>query len=285
MKTRNIVVLTAFATSTFLAAALAGSANAGTIVYQDNFDNDGRATNTGIGGGLNLGFRQGNVWLEDGNLDSGKLSGNNRGSVQSLNSFNLTGGFTLTVTYTTLKGDAGNEGNNSTNRAQFGLIDAANVPAPTSDTTFSSSNNDYLSSPLAVASEKRYAIGLNITTLDANLQGLNFNNAAATNNLINLSNAQGNGQDVGADPQNPFVNTFVLSIDSAGAYSYSINGAPATTGASAFDVARNFHFFAFTQDAEHGTEITSVTLEVVPEPSSLALVGLGGMLIARRRRA
>lgn len=68
-------------------------------------------------------------------------------------------------------------------------------------------------------------------------------------------------------------------------WSYSLNGAPASTGtfATDFDISRNFRFAAFAQNALN-SYVSNITISAIPEPSSTALLGLGGLVLALRRR-
>ena len=101
-----------------LAACLmfAGQSSAD-IVFQDNFDNDGLATNAGTGGGL-LQFTTAGSLTDDGNLTAPSTGHNGRGNFLTSNSFDLTGGFTLTASFDVSTG-ASVQGNAS--RAAIGL--------------------------------------------------------------------------------------------------------------------------------------------------------------------
>ena len=102
-----------------LAACLmfAGQASAD-IVFQDNFDNDGLATNTGTGGGFSQ-FTTAGSLSDDGNLTAPSTGHNGRGNFLTQNSFDLTGGFTLTASFDVGTG-ASVQGNAS--RAAIGLV-------------------------------------------------------------------------------------------------------------------------------------------------------------------
>ena len=257
---------------TILVAAVAGlvlalaaaSADAG-IVYQDKFDNDGIATNTGTGGGLARYARQGDTWVDNGQLDGNSTGANDRGNVYSLNSFNLSGGFKLEVTYA-----ISDISNNNANRVNIALIDKNSIPVVQDNTTYVT---QFLSGNL-----DKYGIGLNMTT-DLGSQGLNFANDAGAGTVTLLSNAQ---------TISTGTHTFVLEMDTASNWSYSIDGAPATTGtiAGGFDLTRDYKFFAYVQDYRNSRiKIDSVTLTVIPEPATLALLGLGGLgLVLGRKR-
>ena len=62
----------------------------------------------------------------------------------------------------------------------------------------------------------------------------------------------------------------------------SLNGA--IVYQDTFDaVDGSYHFVALSQ-GNPGLTLNSVTLETIPEPSSIALIGLGGLGLLRRRR-
>ena len=133
METRNRKK-TSLALASIAGLALAATSAPAAVVYQDNFDGDGLATNTGVGGGLDNYARQGGSWFDDGapdGLDTNLTGNNDRGNATTQNAFNLDGGFELMVTYTiadTTTADA--------NRAQFGLLDAADLPAVQDNSTY-----------------------------------------------------------------------------------------------------------------------------------------------------
>ena len=104
---------------------------------------------------------------------------------------------------------------------------------------------------------------------------LSFYNGSTTSTL---SDAQGNitfGQDT----------TLSLTI-TADSWSYSLNGAAATTGSGSFDMSKSYAFAAYghqTGSALNGSYISNITISV-PEPSSTALLGLGGLALMLRRK-
>ena len=105
-----------------------------------------------------------------------------------------------------------------------------------------------------------------------------------TGELIQLSNAQ--TIPITGD------NAFVLTLGTDKSYSYSINGATATSGTivdgGTFDLSKEFYFNAYSQAGT--TTISEILLETTssatPEPSSYALMllGLCGLVIISRRQ-
>jgi len=257
--------------TTILAALLvmalsAASANAAMVVFQDNFDNDGLATNTGVGGGLDRYTRQGDTWVDNGDLSGNSMGGNDRGNVFSLNSFDLSKGFSLEVSYS-----IDNIGSTGANRVNIGLIDE--LPEVQDNgtyvTTFLASNLD------------KYGIGMNMTT-QTGPQGLTFADDAGAGSVTSLSNAQ---------TISTGTHTFLIEMDTESNWSYSIDGATATTGTiggDGFDLTRDYQFFAYVQDYRYNKiNISSVTLTAVPEPATMAMLvaGLPALWLRRKREA
>ena len=93
-------------------ALFAGFSAQAEIAYHDTFDGDGLATNTGTGGDLEAKSHGGGNWAEAGNLSYDSAGAGDRAYASSLNCFDLSGGFTLTVKWT---------GTDSINGDSFGL--------------------------------------------------------------------------------------------------------------------------------------------------------------------
>jgi hypothetical protein len=206
--------------------------------YIDTYDNDGLVTNNGTGGGMMTFIPQASkaiYFVDDGNLTgvvTAPTDGASRGTVYTDNQFQLTQGFTLDVVYTvdvieTAVADT----------ASFGLVDEVG-------------NLDGL---FVDASKGISGLGMSLTTrggVAKDAQGLiemDVDGIAYTN----LSNAQ--VISTGTDQ------TFQLTVFEDGSYSYSINGAAATTGTTALDLTKDYHFAAYTQ-RNAGFAIQSVSL-------------------------
>ena len=224
-----------------------------TVVYQDTFDNDGLATNTGIGGGLQEfnatnGGATGLTVVDDGNLSTPSTGHNNRGNFFSLNTFDLTGGFTLTAELDLLSGST-LSGNAS--RAMFGLISDATTPGRFGN----------IVQPDSIAFSP---VG--------DFDGLVYE-GTEIDNTLSLDATTG-------------FQTVAISVAANGLdYTYSVDGVSESgTLASAFDFTEEYRIVGAFQDAESFTVYESITLEVVPEPSSAALLGLGGLALILRRR-
>ncbi|MGJ8655428.1 MAG: PEP-CTERM sorting domain-containing protein [Akkermansiaceae bacterium] len=235
---------------TGLATMLASSLH-GAIVYQDNFDDDTLATNTGIGGGLQQ-FTTGGSMVDNGNLTAPSTGHNGRGNYMSLNSFDLTGGFTLTVSYDLLVG-ASVPGD--ANRSTFGLVDASATEART---------NHFVSGTESISF---------VAFHPTSSLGLAFGGASVDSSLT-IDETTAGFEDV------------VITVAANGIdYSYSVGGTSQSGMlATAFDFSKQYRFEGDFQDAEYYDVFESVTLEVVPEPSSTALLGLGGLALILRRR-
>ena len=229
---------------------MATSVNAADIVYQDNYDNDGIGTNTGIGGGAvsintspaSWGSAEGG-WVDDGNLTmwgnggSGGISG---GSYSS-NAFHMPGGFRLEVTYNAL---------NSQDRFTMGLMEEAGtldrVPTGTQPWPIG-----YLATSGTSAFEGIYfnAFAYDGQNRYPNAPGLQL---ADGTGMVQLSDAQ--SRDTG-------VHTLVLEMDADSNWSYSIDGAPATTGTitGGFDLSKSYSFITRNQP-RRASQIYAVTL-------------------------
>jgi len=195
----------------------------------------------------------------------GRGGGNSRANVFTTDSFALsdapTGhkGIQLSLTF---------YGASNLVRHSMGLVDG--------DFNIAGTASDWLNQSLAGA----YGVGF--TTAgegDGFLggDGLLFNNDAG--DLTALSTAQG-------DKIGSFrYETMVITIREDNTWSYSLNGQTATTGtfASEFDLSRDFRFASYAQRTSRA-QYTNITITAIPEPSSTALLGLGGLALMLRRR-
>jgi len=246
MKTRDRIgtVLALAAKAMAILALTAASATAQTIVYQDNYDNDGIGTNTGIGGGaVSINTSPVSVewaiggWIDDGNLTYDPAStswGGTSGGSYSLNSFSMPGGFKLEVTY---------EAVSSQCRFTMGLMEEAGAEDRTAyaalATSGTTSYKGIYFNAFAYDSQDRFP----------NAPGLQLADGSA---VIQLSDAQ--IRDTG-------VHTLVLEVDAESNWSYSIDGAPATTGTitGGFDLTKRYRFITRNQ-TKVLNNIRSVTL-------------------------
>ncbi len=254
---------------------IAAVAQAGpVVVYENVFDGTDRGDNPGIGGGMDRALGQAPVWELDTDtnqlLAGGRGTLNDRGNVFTVNSFDLTGGFRLVLEFSIA--DTGTSQSTS-NRLNFGLA-----------ATDHGYEDNYLAQYL-LTDRNTYGIGLNMTTDAAGNQGLirALDDKAGGSELVFLSNDQ--------DILENTMQTLVIEVDATGTiWSYSIGGNPPTTGTFAegqeFDFSREYQIFGYTQRGVNEFKADSVKLTVIPEPASMALLGLGSvvMLSVRRRR-
>jgi len=226
-------------------AFLSASVNAaGTVVYQDNYDNDGIGTNAGIGGGA-VSINTSPVsmpdvvggWIDDGNLTmTGSTGwGGCSGGSYSSNAFSMPGGFILEVTYNAL---------NSQDRFTMGLMEELGAEDRLAYAALATSGSTAYEgiyfNGFAYDSRGRYP----------NAPGLQLADGSA---VIQLSDAQ--SRDTG-------VHTLVLEMDAASNWSYSIDGAPATTGTiggDGFDLSKSYRFITRNQP-RRASQIYAVTL-------------------------
>jgi hypothetical protein len=252
------------AVSTTIVTLLSMVSIGDTVVYQDTFDGDGISTNTGVGGGLDHKVFTSYTLDATDNSDNlvfnsglGSNLGAQHGGVASIQKFAVTEGFTLDVIYTV----AGIPGSLAES-VGIGLIDGV----------------DDLSGML-YSPTKHETLGISLTTRNGN-QGLNhctYTDGDADGALTSLSNAQ--TISAGTD------RTFSLTVDADGNFSFSVDGATATTGTTTFDLTKDYHFAIYSQRPTTGLEIQSATLTAIPEPASIGLFAtFGGAVLFVRRR-
>ncbi|WP_435895841.1 PEP-CTERM sorting domain-containing protein [Oceaniferula spumae] len=260
-------IITKTSIAATMALSFAASASA-VVVYQDTFSDTDLTSNPGTGGGIIAGTGSntgGPLQEAGGNMSqvaaSGGAGGQMVGKGVTNNSFAIAPGYTLSVTYSI--SNQANSGNPPypSNSFSFGLVESS-VDVATLGGFHSFSAYE--------------GIGLNLTERSGAPLGLMYGDGTGPSNLLDGSQTVTTGTD----------QTMVLTVDAAGNYSFSLNGATAGTGTTAMDLSKSYKFAIYTQGSDGGSMISQVTLDVVPEPSSTALLGLGGLaLIMRRRRA
>ena len=264
MKTKITSLITAGILGTSLASQGA------LVLYQSDFTGttlaDAGLESTGAAGG---------IWdIDTGNdrLRANLPGGNYRATVNNENDPGGYGldpgykGFTLDVTFNQLA---------AADKFSIGLVDA-NAP----NWNF---GNDFIQDGHGPGgSLTPYSFGFSTDGPLENANGdsdvLSHYNGSA---VSTLSDAQGDitfGQDT----------RLVLTI-TADSWSYSLNGAAPTTGAGSFDMSKSYMFVAFVNRGASGaginnSYISNITLSQVPEPSSTALLGLGGLALMLRRK-
>jgi hypothetical protein len=211
--------------------------------FVDDFDNDGLAVNTGEGWGMINKTWYGSSWNDDGDLTAPNSSqGWFRSLVYTDYSFAVSNGFKLDVTYNLDKVET-----STSTTATFGLV-ADDATVDDMDILFS-------------REQDIYGIGMSMTDYagEDGVQGLHTD----TGTLTPLSNAQ--IVTTGADK------TFSLTVLADGSWSYSVDGAEATTGTGLdFDLSKNYRFASFVRQ-DPGFVIQSVSLVARPDaPSALS---------------
>ena len=233
-------------------------ASQGVVLYQSDFtDPAATLASTGLSATT---AALGGTWTINTTEDrlDGVGGGNARSSVYTTDSFALsdapTGhkGIQLSLTFF---------GSTALVRHSMGLVDA----------NYSFGNVDWLNESPAGA----YGVGFS-TAGSGTSDYLGFNNDAGT--VTELSTAQGDKTGVQYE-------TMVITIREDNTWSYSLNGQTATTGtfAADFDLSRDFRFASYAQRNSRA-QYTNITISAIPEPSSTALLGLGGLALMLRRK-
>ena len=254
------------------------------IVYQDTFEAaDGIGINTaGIGGGLISGTNiTGADPFDDasGNAVAQTDFGNRIAFAHTENQFNLVAGFTLTVNFTTISPLLNPADVFPSYTASFGIVDEVTSGTPAANGVASTGNlNSFLSGDQDLLNAVGF-IPANRPADSDRLPGLatDFGTLAvastAANGAINLGGTQ----------------TLTLTVNADGSAEFDLDGVGASLAAGVFSdlfddsLDGEFHFVAYSQGNE-GFTLNSVTIETVPEPSSAALLGLGGLAFILRRR-
>ena len=206
-----------------------GQPPAGTV-YQDSFDNDTLGTNTGIGGGASMAATAGKSWIDNGDAFCGSGGGGDRAILYSDQSFDVSGGFKLTVVYKTA---------NLGKRFAFGLNDGVGG--------FTNTDKAW-----SYRTDTGHAgVGIKVDNLNI-AQGL-FHNTGAAVSIVDAGQAGYMATDA--------FQTAVLQVNDNLTYSYSIDGNTASTGIlPSFDFSKNYHFAAYAQ-GQSDMAIESVTIE------------------------
>ena len=238
---------------------MTGAMSQAAVVYQSDFT----GANLASAGLASAASGTGGLWSLNTTDDQAQFgpssSANSRTSLYTTGSgWQSTDGFTLDVTFNQLAAGT---------RFSFGIVDAAWTV---------SANNDWLNTGQAGA----YGLGLATTgEMSGGSAALAFNNGTASSVL-----STGQGDITFNIPQ-----TLSFTVTSTG-YSYSLNGATATTGLLTFDTSKNFNFIAFAQRGTpslDGSYFSDITLTAIPEPSTYALLAgcfaLTSIMVRRRR--
>jgi hypothetical protein len=238
-----------------------------TVIYQDNFDNDGLGVNTnGVGGGMTSRSLRGGTgynWDDDGNMQYSTSATHylNRAIAQTDTGFQSTGGFTLTVDYVWTS-------NLGASHLGFGLV---------SDMDFSSYDGY---NPFWTDSSV-YSFGVKS---DVGLAFQNGTDLTGSTDVTQLS--------AGSLGTSDSAKTVMMSITPDGLgganWSWSLDSVDQGSGTiAAFDFTKTFHFVAYGQDDQGNKYISSVVLDAIPEPAAIGLLALGGLttlLISRMKR-
>jgi alkaline phosphatase D len=230
------------------------------VVYHDTFGNDGLAVNTGTGGGLiavraeDAGAGDGTIWSDAGvGLTVSTTAGGDRTAAATINAFNLSEGFTLSVAWTSL---------GSAEPISFAL-------SPEQWTTMDDPTGSAIQDPLGYYANRYVA-----STFDIKSMGLQ---AGDKNRVQGLYINEGSGVQaqrilLEASTVAAGAHTFSLTVGANNVYSYILDGAAALTGTTTFDLSQPLYFNAYSQATT--TTITEIrvvaTSDLDPEPTNNA---------------
>jgi hypothetical protein len=247
------------------ALGLAAVSQAG-VVYQSNF------TGSDLGTGLASTGAGDDIWSLDAANDRAEFNDgdnvvNSRASLYTTSSYQSTGGFKLDVTFYQAATDL--------NSFSIALVDA--------DDSDLSYIVDTINKSMPVYSVGFTASGQAAT--DNGGPGLVLNDGTTAKNTHTAMEYLSNSQTY----NNAAEQTLSMTVTATG-WSYSLNGAAATTGSFTFDTTKNYEVVGFIQgnnsdpDNVDGAYFSNITLTTIPEPATLGLVGTFGIAIMFIRR-
>jgi len=211
---------------------MAVAAQAGTLLYQSDFTGT-----TVASAGLESSNTATGFWTIDTVNDRLKASfanGNSRATVKNTGGgFQSDDGITLEVTFNQLAA--------TVDSFTIGLVDA--------NASAWNNGNDFLNTagqPYAIAFQTDGAR----ENANSNVDVLMFHNGSTTSQLSDAQGSINFNEDT----------TLSLTITATG-YSYSLNGAPATTGPGSFDMSKSYRFVAYGNDNDMANSyISNITL-------------------------
>jgi hypothetical protein len=215
---------------------LAGTGQAQTLIYQDNYDNDGLDVNTDVGGGMLNRSIVNCTWSDTGDLTvaMGGNQNSRRGFAYSETGFQSTDGFELAVTYYVA------------NVAQSGITELSFGLLSSDDTDFDTYSGD---NPFG-GDTNVYSIGANVIAF--NPVGLNFTDGSSVVTV-----------DPTALPAQ--TNSVVIRVEADGLggadCTMSTNGVSGTTyNIVSFDFSKVYHVTAWARDNNFDRSILSMSL-------------------------
>jgi len=229
-------------------------AQATTVVYQDNFDDENINTNSGIGGSMFFFNRQGPAMAESAaGLTPIRNGNNDRGNATSANSFSLVGGFQLTVEFTIASGTPTPAG--SSLSSQFGLSSSENV-------VLSEQNNTTYAQSFLIGNNSNSYAGLGIIPIHNNPSiAPGLYHSTGDNSETIESRLVDSAQNIPTDE----ALVMILRVNPDSTYSYSINEETASEGtlANEFDFTQTYHFHLYDDP---------VTFDITFDPSATSAI-------------